>query len=277
MNKSNSGFLNRLFKKKESSIKLKDTKNCDVCGKINLSEANFCPYCGSEFQIIYESYDAFISYRRESGSDLASLVRTELEKRFYKKVFLDVKELQVGRFDEKLLKEIEEAPNFILILSPGCLDRCANKSDWLKREIMHAIKTNRNIIPVMKEDFKFPSNEQWKLFPTAMQIIKSYNAAHYSHLHLGDSILTIAKFMKKEEDLKKHSSKENKKVDNKEEKQIEESKTVSTEQTNSKFEIKLDHEGTNIQHKFESIPTNKSTNHEIENDKSLSFINFLIH
>lgn len=111
-----------------------------------------------------ERYDAFISYRRETGSDLASLLKIQLENTHHKRIFLDVKELQVGRFDEMLLSRIEETPNFILILSKDSLDRCTIKTDWLKREIMQAINTGRNIIPVLTDNFSFPSEELWKKF-----------------------------------------------------------------------------------------------------------------
>lgn len=183
MSKSKYSFFNKFFKKKIS---------CRVCGTNNEYDAKFCEHCTA----ILKYYDAFISYRRESGSILASLIKNQLENIFDKQIFLDVKELQVGRFDEKLLKAIEETPHFILILSPGCLDRCVNRGDWLKQEIMHAIKTNRNFIPVITDDFKYPDEYKWKLFPNEMRIIQSYHAMSYNHNFQEESIKRISDCMR---------------------------------------------------------------------------------
>jgi len=171
-------------------------KTCPSCGQINLLETKFCASCGSEFLVTCDHFDAFISYRRETGSDLASLLKMQLENRFHKRIFLDVNELQVGRFDEELLRRIEEAPNFILILSRASLDRCANKSDWLKREIMHALRTDRNIIPVLTDSFSFPSEESWPLLPPEMRVLPSLNGVTYSHIHQDSALRKIASFMK---------------------------------------------------------------------------------
>lgn len=183
-------FLKSLFGTKEP-------KTCPVCGQENPANAKFCSNCSSEFPDVHDHYDAFISYRRESGSDLASLIKSQLESRFHKKVFLDIKELQVGKFDEKLLLRIEETANFILILSKASLDRCVNKSDWLKREIMHALKTGRNIIPVFTEGFVFPTDEVWALLPPEMhRDLPAFNGVTYSHIYQDDAIRKIASYMK---------------------------------------------------------------------------------
>ncbi len=183
-------FLKSLFGTKEP-------KTCPVCGQENPSNAKFCSNCSSEFPDVHDHYDAFISYRRESGSDLASLIKSQLESRFHKRVFLDIKELQVGKFDEKLLLRIEETANFILILSKASLDRCVNKSDWLKREIMHALKTGRNIIPVFTEGFIFPTDEVWALLPPEMhRDLPTLNGVTYSHIYQDDAIRKIASYMK---------------------------------------------------------------------------------
>jgi len=145
-----------------------------------------------------DHYDAFISYRRETASDLASLFKFQIEKAYHKRIFLDVKELQVGRFDEMLLKRIEETPNFILILSKNSLDHCNVKTDWLKREIVHALKTGRNIIPVMTEQFIFPSEEAWKEMPEEMQMLPSLNMIRYLHDYQDTAIKKIVSYMKAE-------------------------------------------------------------------------------
>jgi len=138
------------------------------------------------------------------------LFKFQLEKAYHKKIFLDVKELQVGRFDEMLLKRIEQTPNFILILSKDSLDHCNVKTDWLKREIVHAIKTGRNIIPVMTEQFKFPSEDAWKEMPEEMQLLPSLNMIRYLHDYQDTAIGKIVSYMRTEvrEPIKQIPSKE---------------------------------------------------------------------
>jgi hypothetical protein len=191
-------FFKDLLRNKAGKPDSSKSKTCSVCGNPNKLDARFCSSCGNEFRTVSEVYDGFISYRRETGSDLASLFKIQLESRFHKQIFLDVKELQVGRFDEKLLQTIEKTPNFIVILSRSSLDRCVDKSDWLKREIMHAIETGCNIIPVLTGGFEFPSEKLWALLPEEMRLLSSLNGVIYSHIHQDAAIRNIASYMKTE-------------------------------------------------------------------------------
>lgn len=192
------GILKKLFALKGTGSPPTAGKACHLCGKTNPLEVKFCFFCGGSFQVVSDTFDAFISYRRETASELASLLKFQLENRFNRRVFLDINELQVGRFDEELLRRIEKTPNFIVILSRASLDRCVNKSDWLKREIMHALETSRNIIPVFTENFSFPSDEVWALLPPEMEILPSLNGVIYSHIHQDSAVSKIASYMKTE-------------------------------------------------------------------------------
>src|SRR5436309_8172349 len=88
--------------------------------------------------------DVFISYRRGAADELALLLQRELQ-RHGVSAFLD-RDLRRGVFDDTLLRQIIEAPAFLVILTPNALDRCADEEDWLRKEIVHAIRTERNII-----------------------------------------------------------------------------------------------------------------------------------
>ena len=104
-------------------------------------------------------YDIFISYRRIGGKNYARTLKPELEKRGFR-VFLDFDELKDGVFDKRIMDAINEAPIFLVILSKGALDRCANEGDWVREEILYADKTNRHIVPVeVDKTFReFPEN-----------------------------------------------------------------------------------------------------------------------
>ncbi len=134
----------------------------------------------------------FISYRRERGSQLARVVHTEMERRGIS-CFLDVDDLGAEHFDQRLLREIESIPNFIVILSPGALDRCRAPEDWLRKEIGHAIVMKRNIVPLMVEGFEFPDPAE---LPEELRELVRHNGVSYSHEYFSATFDKLQSFLK---------------------------------------------------------------------------------
>lgn len=105
-----------------------------------------------------KKYDIFISYRREGGADKARQLESEFRGRHYD-VFLDFDELKDGKFDRSIESAIKNAPIFVLILTPGALDRCKEVDDWVRKEIECAITSKCKIIPVQFDNcFDIPSD-----------------------------------------------------------------------------------------------------------------------
>lgn len=166
-------------------------KNCLICDTENDDSARFCRHCGAPFKEKVGKYDAFISYRREDGAELAQVIKTKIEDLAKnKKIFLDVEELGRGQFDEELLKHIENSDNFIIILTARSLERCMTDGDWVRREIALAIKLRKNIIPVYKEGFDFYNLK----LPDDIRNLTSYNAVKYDSLDVRNSILKLLSF-----------------------------------------------------------------------------------
>ena len=113
--------------------------------------------------------NAFISYRRDGGYLMAQLLRSMLKE---KGVFcyLDLEEDRSGQFDERLLSAINDSSNFILILTKGTLDRCVNGDDWVRREIVEAVKLRKNIIPVRYPDFEWPKSLNPQFPPEILEL-----------------------------------------------------------------------------------------------------------
>ena len=105
-------------------------------------------------------YDVFISYRRSTGADDARLLQQALKARGYE-VFFDYDSLRDGQFDEKILAAVDEAPVFVLMMTEGALDRCAEKGDWVRTEIERALAGGKRIVPVA------PSSQRWS-FPAVL-------------------------------------------------------------------------------------------------------------
>ena len=134
----------------------------------------------------------FISYRREGGARLARVVQMELERRGYP-CFLDVDDLGAEHFDERLLREIEQTPNLVLILAPGSMDRCRRKDDWLRREIVHALKHGRNVVPLLADGFQFPSADT---IPLELISLQRLNGVVYSHEYFNAAFDKLEGFLK---------------------------------------------------------------------------------
>jgi hypothetical protein len=137
-------------------------------------------------------YDGFISYRRSGGSDAALAIRAHLQLRGLN-TFLDVEGLDSGAFGPQLLREIEQTPSFLLILTPGSLDRCQQPGDWLRQEIAHAIQTRRNLIPILKDSYSFPPASA---LPPDLCALPGYQAVPYVHDFFPAVIDRIEQYMR---------------------------------------------------------------------------------
>ena len=105
-------------------------------------------------------YDVFISYRRDGGGATAGRINDMLTADGYS-VSYDVDTLREGRFDEQLLKRIEQCQDFILVVDKNCFARTIDlatnpKDDWLWQELSYALKLKKNIIPVLLAGASFP-------------------------------------------------------------------------------------------------------------------------
>ena len=127
-------------------------------------------------------YDIFISYRRDGGAQYARILQLMLIQRGYK-VFLDYDELTDGVFSDKIKDAIREAPVFMLVLSKGAMQRCANEGDWVRQEITLAIEQQKHIVPV-NPDNGFDG------FPEGMpEGLKDYIGSHqHSEISFGQAL-----------------------------------------------------------------------------------------
>jgi len=119
------------------------------------------------------SKKVFISYRRASGFYEAYSVFKELRAHGYD-VFWDIESIPSGEFETIILNQIAARPHFILILTPGTLDRTVEEGDWLRREVGLAIDLERNIIPVCMKDFSIEDGESY--YSGTLKKIPNYNA-----------------------------------------------------------------------------------------------------
>lgn len=132
------------------------------------------------------AYDIFISYRRRGGFETAKHLYDLLTKDGYR-VSFDIDTLRSGDFDTELLRRIDECRDFILILNEGALDRCADpkvaaSEDWVRCELAHALRKNKNVVPIMLAGFTaFPDN-----LPDDIRKVVRKNGPKYDSYYFDD-------------------------------------------------------------------------------------------
>src|SRR5262245_9363174 len=96
----------------------------------------------------------FICYRRDTSKYLARAIFQDLIANGYD-TFLDVSTIDSGAFDSIILNQIGARMHFVVLLSPGALERCQQAGDWVRREVEEALRLKRNIVPITEEEFDY--------------------------------------------------------------------------------------------------------------------------
>ena len=133
--------------------------------------------------------DIFISYRREGGFEFSARLHERLRSMRYLS-FFDIENMNSGLFDKQIYKQIENSPNFLLVLSPNALDRCKNEGDWVREEIRHALKLDRNIVLIILPGFEFPDD-----LPEDIARIKNYQGVQYSNWNFAPLVEKVISFL----------------------------------------------------------------------------------
>ncbi len=123
----------------------------------------------------------FISYRRDGGQMAANFLYRELLRTLgytNTHVFFDIKSLQAGMFDERIDDAIELCDRFLLVLTPGCMDRCQNENDWVAHEIRLAHKAGADIIPIAVDAPAF--NDWGENLPDDLKFLKRIQQSEFS-------------------------------------------------------------------------------------------------
>lgn len=114
----------------------------------------------------------FISYRRDVSKYLAIAIFKDLQQNGYD-VFLDIEKIDSGNWENAILNQIAARTHFVLLLTPGTLERSADKNDVLRQEIERAIALDRNIVLVLADNFDFKTVET--ILVGSLSKLPSYN------------------------------------------------------------------------------------------------------
>jgi len=90
----------------------------------------------------------FISYRRKPSALLAQLIARDLKEKNIE-VYLDTERMDTaGAFPNRLLTAIETSDVFVCLVGESTFD-----SEWVQREVEHAHRQNKPMIPVFQESY----------------------------------------------------------------------------------------------------------------------------
>ncbi|XP_035198740.1 LOW QUALITY PROTEIN: NAD(+) hydrolase SARM1 [Oxyura jamaicensis] len=187
--------INRSFLHRVTEQQLQD--DCHIATGFHrvriLSAARETLHSPITLQTASDGTDVFISYRRSTGSQLASLLKVHLQLHGFS-VFIDVEKLEAGKFEDKLIQSVLSARNFVLVLSPNTLDKCMADpecKDWVHKEIVTALNSGKNIVPVT-DHFEWPDPET---LPKDMRAVLKFNGIKWSHEYQEATIDKIIRFL----------------------------------------------------------------------------------
>ncbi len=132
-------------------------------------------------------HDVYICYREPGGRALAELVKAGLSRRGFHVIPWD--EDAGAESMARRLKLIEEAPDFVLVLSPGDLDERTGPSDPMRQELARALETGRIIVPVIAPGFgRYPV----RALPADIARIGRYPAIAYDPSNSPETVARVS-------------------------------------------------------------------------------------
>ena len=137
-------------------------------------------------------YDIFLSYRREGGQATALLFKERLERAGFR-VFYDKDSMHSGVWNAQIAEALESSRDFLLVLHREALDRCLAEADVeagasgdvMRQEIGFALRKQRNIIPLLLPDFKFPPPSR---LPADIRELPTYQGVDVSISHFNETV-----------------------------------------------------------------------------------------
>lgn len=149
-------------------------------------------------------YDAFISYRRKSGTYQATALKEALENRGHKgRIYMDTYNGKGGPFPKELSDALKESCNLIVIISSEeCFKAKPNEEDYYLREISDALEQVKNIIPVYYDEIKYEDiGNDLKNSTYNLKNFPKHQAVQYHTDNPDGSIGQIISYIKSEEDI----------------------------------------------------------------------------
>lgn len=96
------------------------------------------------------SKNIFISYRRDTGSDIANIIKVNVESKSTYTCFLDTSDLLSGNYYSELDPHIKGCEAILVIISENHIERYTRENDICLKELELALENNKKVIVVTK-------------------------------------------------------------------------------------------------------------------------------
>lgn len=137
--------------------------------------------------------EVYISYDKVRSAELASMIRMKLA---FRDVSVHSGHDKHGSYEEAAIKRIKSAKNFILVLSPDFMTEIQDKKNgYFKREIVTALRSGCNVIPVLEDGFRFPEPE---VIPEDIRTLCYFNGVKWVHDYQDACIDKLERFIRGE-------------------------------------------------------------------------------
>lgn len=173
------------------------SKFCDFRCKV---QQIGCTYAGSTEGTL----DIFISYRRSDASAAAGRIRDHLVSKFGdRSVFMDVSTIEGGDFFEReILHNLRLCKVVVPIIGPGWLRAIDSESrlrleqhgDWVREELLEAMRTQRPIIPVFVDGASAFSIDQ---LPRGLGFLAAIQGISVRHDTFDDDVKKLIEVIQK--------------------------------------------------------------------------------
>ncbi|MCI6165927.1 MAG: toll/interleukin-1 receptor domain-containing protein [Lachnospira sp.] len=121
--------------------------------------------------------DVFISYRRNTGASQAALLKEKLMQKGID-VFFDTNSIHNEDFLEKIKSNIDKAPNFLMIVTPGYFKKREGVEDYVREEILYAQSKHKNIIAISFSGYNHDEVD-WDNEIDEIKVFKTFNLNEY--------------------------------------------------------------------------------------------------
>lgn len=133
----------------------------------------------------------FISYR-VADRYAALAVFKDLTQHGYD-VFIDFDGIASGDFERAIVDNIRARAHFVLVLTPGSLERCVDPHDWVRREIEIAIELQRNIVPVLVDRFSLTDPAVAQRLQGSLEPLRRYQALEIPGAYFDEAMEKLRK------------------------------------------------------------------------------------
>lgn len=142
-------------------------------------------------------YDIFISHRNSDLSNSEAGRLYDYLKNLYNVCSdLNVEGLPDGDLPDCLYEGIDECTDFIVIIENSTFDRTIDlankKEDWVRLEIAYALRSKKNVIPILLPGAEFPPD----LPPDIIQITRKRGPEYSGKSHYGNFVAQLLTFIK---------------------------------------------------------------------------------